>query len=436
MDPDYVFATYHASGDDLSAREIEKQALKMVSDAGVGTWTEIDLARYGVEHSKTRRIHGARLATLHASTGTIKIAFPLRNFEPEYGGIPFLLNTVAGDLLGSSDMNLRLVDLDLPKGFWEPFPGPNLGIQGLRELCRVPNRPLLAFSVKPRLGLPNEVFAKLCREALEGQGLGKAADIAEDDTRLLSEEPQSLSRIEEVRKVLDDLRGVYGTKLYSVNLTGRSDRVLERAKRSIDSGANALKLDVLAAGFSALQTVAEYVRQEHDGKIPIFVYPGMYALYESSIDRKVLLRLSRLAGADIVYAGTPTEVGRLDAIRSAVDLTQYHAALLDDLYDHKPTMPSVAAGLHPGKVEFVKTVVGHNDFAYFVGGGIAGHPEGIKAGAALFAKAIDFFHVQEARGNGLFDNHDLVMMTQKGWQPEEVSDELRERVHNLGLLRQ
>jgi hypothetical protein len=36
MGSDYVIATYHVSGDKLSAAKVEKQALTMVSNAGPG----------------------------------------------------------------------------------------------------------------------------------------------------------------------------------------------------------------------------------------------------------------------------------------------------------------------------------------------------------------------------------------------------------------
>ena len=393
MESDYVVATYHVSGDGLSAAKVEKQALTMVNNAGPGTWTGVDLSKYGTDYDALRRKHGARLTSIHAATGTIRIAFPSRNFDPDYGGIPFLLNTVAGDILSAPDVSVSLLDLDLPDSFISYFPGPNLGVEGLRELLGISHRPLLAFSVKPRLGLEDGVFAKLCREAFDGGGSGIGVDICEDDTRLLSEESSYLARVRRVGEMVRDLND-NGNKLYSVNLTGRSDRVVERAKNGVEQGANALKIDVLAAGFPALQALTEYVREECDGKVPIFVYPAMYKLYER-IERGVLLKLSRLAGADIVYAGTPEKVGLIDVIESAVTLLQYHETLREGGLGVRDTMPSVAGGLHPGRVEFVKTAIGHNDLAYFIGGGIAGHPKGIGAGAALFVKAIDAFHVQE-----------------------------------------
>jgi 2,3-diketo-5-methylthiopentyl-1-phosphate enolase len=217
--------------------------------------------------------------------------------------------------------------------------------------------------------------------------------------------------------------------LYSVNLTGRADLVVERAKKSLDQGANALKIDVLAAGFPALQALAEYVRKDHAGQVPIFVYPAMYKVYEQ-IDRRVLLQLSRLAGADIIYAGTP-EVGTVDVIERAVTLRQYHYALMKDIPSLKSTMPSVAGGLHPGKVEFVKMAVGHNDFAYFIGGGIAGHQEGVKSGASLFAKAIKAFHLDGKTGSDPFSNGDIKAMGKSEWEPEEITHEMRERANYL-----
>lgn len=199
MDKDNIVATYHISNSEISADKIEKHALEMVNNAGVGTWAGVDLSRYGASYSDLKRNHGARLVSIHTPTGMVKIAFPVKNFDPKYGGIPFLLNTVAGDILGTLDTSVRLLELDLPQEFTSFFPGPNLGIEGLRRRTGVEKRPLLAFSAKPRLGLDNETFATLCREAFEGDRTGVGVDICEDDTRLLSRESESLERIREVR---------------------------------------------------------------------------------------------------------------------------------------------------------------------------------------------------------------------------------------------
>jgi ribulose 1,5-bisphosphate carboxylase large subunit-like protein len=430
MQSQYVSATYRVDLTHLSANEFERLAVDMTANAGVGTWTSLDLSNYNVDYRELQRDFGARLTWLDFETGIVRIAYPLGNIDPRYGAVPFLLNTVAGDVLGLSGHQVRLVDLELPPDFTGQFSGPNLGIEGVRRLLEVNGRPLLAFSIKPRVGLPMASFTRLCRDVLKG-----GADIVEDDTRLLETENLKLAdRAKSVRQVVDELGRSHGKKLYSVNVTGRADKVVTVADQVIDAGANALKLDVLAAGYSALQSLTEFVEERHEGKVPIFVYPAMYSVFERSVDRMVLLRLARLCGADIIYAGTPKEAGRIDVTSSDVQLMQYHQVLMGVLPKLRRTMPSVAAGLHPGKVEFVKTIVGHNDFAYFIGGGIAAHPRGIEKGAELFAKAIKAFHQEEKVGFDAFDDDDLKDMDERGWRPAEVSSELKDRVHHLALL--
>lgn len=426
----YIYATYRVDRAGLTPKEFEKLAVDMAVNAGIDTWTPVDLSRYQVSAAALRRDFGARLAAVDSDIGLVKIAFPSQNIDPKFGSIPFLLNTVAGDILGLSGNRVRLVDLDLPQDFLAAFDGPNLGSHGLRELLGVKDRPLLAFSVKPRVGLPLGAFAGICKEAFEG-----GADIVEDDTRLL-QTPNSaiIDRVKAVAEVVGKLTTSNRQRLYSVNVTGRADMVVEMAGQAVEAGAGALKLDVLATGYSALQALTQYVKREQQGKVPIFVYPAMYSVFEPVIERRVLLRLSRLCGADIIYAGSPQVAGRIDVTESDVQLVQYHQLLLESHGAIRPTMPSVAAGLHPGSVEFVRTIVGHSDFAYFIGGGIAGYPLGIRKGTELFMKAITSFHIEGKTGMQPFTKEELESMERAGWKPVTIPSELKDRSRHLGML--
>jgi 2,3-diketo-5-methylthiopentyl-1-phosphate enolase len=427
MFEDYVLATYHVDRSDLTAAEFERIAIQMAVNAGVGTWTEVTSdPKLGLKFKNLQKQFGAELSYMDFDTGLIKLAVPSSNIDVEYGGVPFLLNTVAGDVLGlSRGRSVRLVDLELPDSFVRQMPGPNVGVEGLRKAVDVDDRPLLAFSVKPRIGLSDDAFARITEEALLG-----GVDIVEDDTRLLKTSNSSpAGRASAVRKVMESSE-LDKTKLYSVNVTGRADKMNEVARTVIEAGATALKIDVLAVGFSALQSITEYIRAEHNGSIPILVYPAMYSVYDRVIDRAITLALSRLCGADVIYAGTP-RIGSIDVTESDVKLLQHHRTLLGSPPKTKRTLPSVAAGLHPGMVEFVKAVIRHNDFAYFIGGGIAGYPLGIRGGSELFLKAIRAFHVEEKAGLSPFSDEEMKQMEKAGWVPANVPDELRDQLAQL-----
>jgi len=59
----------------------------------------------------------------------MKVAYPVELFEP--GNIPQLLSDVAGNIFGMKDVkNLRLEDVEFPKGYLRSFEGPVWGSGG------------------------------------------------------------------------------------------------------------------------------------------------------------------------------------------------------------------------------------------------------------------------------------------------------------------
>lgn len=77
----------------------------------------------------------------------IQIAYPDVNFSRD---IPALLVTVFGKL--SMDGRIKLIDLEFSEGFLSAFPGPKFGIQGVRDLLGVHDRPLLMSIFKSVIG--------------------------------------------------------------------------------------------------------------------------------------------------------------------------------------------------------------------------------------------------------------------------------------------
>ena len=71
------------------------------------------------------------------------------SFADEISGyeLPQLVNVLFGNI--SMKPGIRLVELDLSGSLLSRFKGPRFGINGLRELLGVYNRPLLATATKP-----------------------------------------------------------------------------------------------------------------------------------------------------------------------------------------------------------------------------------------------------------------------------------------------
>lgn len=422
-----------------SARDLyifERLALRMAEDGAVGTWISPNLAGLNIDMSAIRREYGAKVEYADFDTQTVVLKFPLKNIDAEFGAIPLLLNTVAGDILGYPEIERALVlNIDFPEEYLKQFRGPACGVEGIHNILGVTDRPIVAFSVKPRLGLAPEQFAILCKAAIHGGKRGLGVDIVEDDERLLNPLYCPMEeRVKAVAKALKEIESETGKKLYSVNISGRSDQVVEKAKRAIDLGANALKIDVLATGFSALQAVSEYLHEESI-QLPLLVYPGMYSTYEQTISREVLLHLSRLAGADVVYSGAPPFAGRMDIVQNLIRLKRHQAILSMEWPVSSPVkrcLPSVTTGIQPGNIDAVYRLIGNNDFAYFVGGGIAGHPEGIAMGAEFIMRTVKGT-VEKKEFASIFNDSEIKLMDSIGW--EYVSyEELLQREPVLRLI--
>ena len=111
---------------------------------------------------------------------SFEITFPDKFFNFETEGVNHFIGTIEGDVL----LNREIKHLEVDDFYFEKpndyFPGPNFGIDGVYELFDAKDRPLLAYSIKPRMGYDVELFGKILKAAVNG-----GADIVEDDERMI-----------------------------------------------------------------------------------------------------------------------------------------------------------------------------------------------------------------------------------------------------------
>ncbi len=93
------------------------------------------------------------------------------------GGLGTLLNLVFGN--ASIWPGVRLTDLRLPDSLLARLKGPNFGVEGLRRLLGVRDRPLLATALKP-MGSTDAELAAAAAAFFRGGG-----DLAKDDQNLV-----------------------------------------------------------------------------------------------------------------------------------------------------------------------------------------------------------------------------------------------------------
>ena len=97
----------------------------------------------------------------------VKIAYPSELFEK--GNAPNILSSIAGNIFGMKIVkNLRLEDIKIPDEILNSFSGPKYGIDGIRKIMRIYDRPLIGTIIKPKLGLKTKDHAKVAYEAWTG----------------------------------------------------------------------------------------------------------------------------------------------------------------------------------------------------------------------------------------------------------------------------
>jgi len=364
-----VIAKYYVETD----LPIEKAAEAIAAEQSTGTWTEVDRERLA-------RDLAARVVR---AEGTFAyIAFPEELFEP--GNIPQYLSVVAGNLFGLGDLKkVRLLDVIFPQSLVKAHRGPRFGIKEARKILGVFDRPLVGTIIKPKVGLSPKETAEVAGQAVRG-GL----DLIKDDETLTDQAFCPINeRVEAVMAELSKVEDETGKKaFYAVNVTCGAEEILERAEEVIGRGANMVMVDVLTAGFSALEVLSRGV------KVPIHVHRTMHGAFtrdkRHGISMVPISRLVRMAGGTNLHTGS--YLGKMAGDREEND--QCRDALRDDWYGLRPVFPVASGGVHPGNVR--PNLEGYGiDCIVQAGGGVHGHPWGTSGGAKAMVQAVEAWKV-------------------------------------------
>ena len=345
-----------------------------------GTWTSLSTV-----NDKTAYVHDLDgsvedLVELPDGGYLTRICFPHEIFEK--GNIPQYLSVIAGNLFGLGKLEaVRLLDIDLPENLCGC--GPKFGIEGVRRIVgtEVSGRPHIGTIIKPKVGLNPKDTAQVAYEAALG-GL----DLIKDDETLTNQTFCPLfERLEAVMDALDRAKDETGKQvLYAVNVTTGGDRIVELAHKAVSAGANMLMVDVLTAGFSAIQALAE----DAAINVPIHVHRTMHGALTRNphhgIAMRPIAKLVRSAGGDQLHTGSVS--GKMGS--KAGEVIADNIEITKPLSYLKPVFPVSSGGLHPGKVAAEISKLG-TDIILQAGGGIHGHPEGTTAGTRAMLQAAE-----------------------------------------------
>lgn len=363
-----LLCTFHVEPDGITLTEA---AGGVAAESSVGTWTELT-----TEMPYVKRL-AAHVYDIEGNS--IKIAYPIELFEP--ANMPNILSSVAGNVFGLKALkNLRLLDMKLPKLLTESFKGPAYGLTGIRELLKIPERPLVGTIIKPKLGLNTKDHSRVAYEAWLG-----GCDIVKDDENLSSQKFNPFDdRLTQTLEGRDKAQSETGErKVYMVNITGDTNLMLERAQKVVDQGGEYIMIDILTCGWAALQTL-----RDQNFKLVIHAHRAGHAAFTKNTRHGISMRpiavVARIIGVDQLHVGTV--VGKMSETKTEVlDNIDACKAELNGL---KPVMPVASGGLYPQLVPALLETFG-NDVVIQAGGGVHGHPMGSIAGAKAMRQAVD-----------------------------------------------
>ncbi len=383
FDDDYVIATYQAK---VKTSNIEKLAMAIADEQTTGTWIKV-----GADSMEKTRRFGSRLVALYEVPDIgcdyqsdeppmyiIQIAYPMANFSTSMSA----LMTILFGNISASGM-IRLIDVAFPKKFIAQFQGPKFGVQGMRDVLGVPERPLLNAMIKPNIGWTPDEGADLFYKACKG-----GVDVIKDDELMLADSA-FCPLVERVTKFMAAEKRVFEEtgehSLYAVNISDETAKVRDNAYRVLEAGGNCLMVNVYTTGFDTLKMLAD----DPNINVPILAHVNfagtMAAPTYTGISAPLLVgKITRLAGGDFQINGHPFgkfPVSYKMFYRSFKFFTQ-------PWWNIKPMMYACSGGTTQLAVEKIIKAVG-TDVMLAAGGGVHGHPDGSEAGAKSMRQAID-----------------------------------------------
>lgn len=316
------------------------------------------------------RIHRAR----------ITLSWPMANIGPS---LPNLAATVAGNLFELRPLSgIRIEDIRLPPAFAAAGPGPRFGVDGTRRLTGVERRPLIGTIVKPSVGLSPEETAGLVGE-LATAGL----DFVKDD-ELQSDGPACPfdARVRAVMAVLRAHADRTGKMpMFAFNLTGEVDEMRRRHDLVESEGGTCVMVSLNSVGLAGFLALSRHAR------LPIHAHRNGWG----ALSRHPALgwsyiawaKLWRLAGADHMHVnGLSNKFCEPDesVLASA-------RSCLAPMIDGFPciAMPVFSSGQTPEQAAPTWRGLGSPDLIHAAGGGILGHPGGLREGVAAIRAAWD-----------------------------------------------
>ncbi|MFH1654741.1 MAG: RuBisCO large subunit C-terminal-like domain-containing protein [Pseudomonadota bacterium] len=307
----------------------------------------------------------------------VRIAHPLHNCGVK---IPNLLTIACGEgaFFSHGISSIKLLDIDFPKAFFEEFKGPRFGLNGLRRMLDVHDRPFFFGVVKPNIGLNPEDFSELAYQAWVG-GL----DAAKDDEMLADTIWSPFSKRMELlgikKREAEDKTGV--PKMFVANITDEVENLVTLHDIAVENGINAVMVNGMTTGFSAIKMLKKR------SSVPIVAHFDFIAAASRipfyGVASEVFTKLQRLVGFDAIIMpgfGRRMLTPENEVISNVKLCTQSWGGI-------ESALPLPGGSDWAGTLPMIYDKVGSVDFGMVPGRGVFGHPQGPKAGAKSLHQA-------------------------------------------------
>lgn len=362
---------------------VKSAANQVALESSVGTWDKVEGLSKGIMNK-----YGGKVFSIRGNH--VEIAYPAELFE--LGNMPSILSGVAGNIFGMKSLGaLRLEDINFSRKLKDSFKGPKYGIEGVRKLLKIKDRPLIGTIVKPKVGLSSSGHAEYAYKAWRG-GL----DLVKSDENLTD---QKFNRFEErcrkTVKMMEKVENETGEKkLYVENVTAETKEMIRRAKFIQDNGGNCAMIDIIVSGWSAFQTL-----RNENLDLVIHCHRAGHGMFtenpEHGISMLAVAKIARLIGGDNLHIGAV--FGKMKGEKNEV--TQIGEEIKNQIVNHKgllkenwgrikPMFSVCSGGVHPGTLPRLIKTMG-NDIICQAGGGVSAHPFGIEAGARAMKQSLD-----------------------------------------------
>ena len=367
----YVICKYRITTD----LPMKKAAESLAAEQTTGTWTGISTL-----DEKIFRRYGGKVIDITGDV--VELAFPEEDFSIENGGIPQILSIISGNLFGLETLHgIRLEDVEFPSSILKKYKGPKYGADGLRKILKRPEKPLVGTIVKPKIGLSPKATAKYVYEA----GAGGLTNSKDDETLVDQKFCPIEARTKAIAESIDKLKEEGHRMVHAINVSTNGERVLELAEDVQSWGASQIMVDVITAGFAAVQVIAESKKI----KLPLHVHRTMHGAFTKDprhgIAMLPITKLVRMCGGDALHVGTlgaGKMTGSVEEDRYSLD----ECLKADRRF--KTMMPVCSGGVYPGMMAGMIKASGFN-VQIQAGGGVAGHPGGVRKGAMGMCQAVD-----------------------------------------------